>query len=276
MNATLRSRIKATPLYRMYYMPYRLRFALSYFRGPIWDVFLWLFRSRETANFSYDLDEMNVSYLASFISTVTGAKHQDARAYLDEVLADRDLKAHLVENALDHHLGGMSDNTAKLGRRIGWYALVRILKPKVVVETGVEKGLGSCVLAAALKKNTEEGFPGKYYGTELMPAGGGLLRQPYSNYGKILYGDSIESLKNLSEKIDFFINDSDHSADYEAREYEVIREKLAEKAVILGDNAHVTDKLQQFALRNGMKFLFFREKPKSHWYPGGGIGVAFR
>ena len=34
------------------------------------------------------------------------------------------------------------------GRRLGWYALVRALKPRTVVETGADKGLGSCVLAA--------------------------------------------------------------------------------------------------------------------------------
>ena len=46
-------------------------------------------------------------------------------------------------------------------------------------------------------------------------------------------------------------------------------------AVVLGDNAHVTDKLYQFATRTGRKFLFFQQKPLNHWYPGAGIGAAY-
>jgi len=52
--------------------------------------------------------------------------------------------------------------------------------------------------------------------------------------GKILYGDSITSLKTLSEPIDLFINDSDHSAEYEAREYQVIEPLLSEDALSPG------------------------------------------
>jgi putative aminopeptidase FrvX len=38
-------------------------------------------------------------------------------------------------------------------RRIVWYALVRIFKPNVVVESGTEKGLGSLIINRALEKN---------------------------------------------------------------------------------------------------------------------------
>jgi hypothetical protein len=45
----------------------------------------------------------------------------------------------------------------------------------------------------------------------------------------ILYGDSIESLAKLDESIDLFINDSDHSAEYEAREYITVGPRLSER-----------------------------------------------
>jgi hypothetical protein len=95
-------------------------------------------------------------------------------------------------------------------------------------------------------------------------------------YGEILYGDSIESLKQFDKVIDLFINDSDHSAEYEANEYKIVATKLAENAIILGDNSHCTDKLFEFSLKTGRQFIFFQEKPFKHWYPGGGIGIAFR
>jgi hypothetical protein len=91
-----------------------------------------------------------------------------------------------------------------------------------------------------------------------------------------LYGDSIESLKKLDVAIDLFINDSDHSADYEAEEYKIIADKLSERAFVLGDNSHVTDKLLEFSLATNRQFIFFKEKPLNHWYPGAGIGISFK
>ena len=160
-------------------------------------------------------------------------------------------------------------------RRVGWYAVIRVLKPKVVVETGIHAGIGSCVICAALQKNEEEGFAGKYYGLDINPQAGYLLQPPYSEFGELIYASSDETLKSFGRQIDILINDSDHSADYEAMEYEIAKEYLSESSVILGDNSHCTDKLFKFAVANGMKYLFYSEKPKDHWYPGAGIGCAY-
>ena len=92
----------------------------------------------------------------------------------------------------------------------------------------------------------------------------------------MLYGDSIQSLQNFHHVIDLFINDSDHSAEYEEKEYETIAGKLSKNAIILGDNSHCSDKLLEFALKSGRGFVFFQERPSRHWYPGAGIGIAFR
>jgi len=138
----------------------------------------------------------------------------------------------------------------------------------------VEKGLGSVLLCSALLRNQREGFPGQYYGTDIAPDAGYLLIPPYDSVGQLLYGDSVESLKRL-DGIDLFINDSDHSSDYERLEYEVIAPKLTRRAVILGDNAHCSGELASFSRSLGRQFLFFREEPAGHWYPGAGIGISF-
>jgi len=165
----------------------------------------------------------------------------------------------------------------KYGRRIGWYAIIRATKPKIVIETGIDKGLGSCVITSALMKNSEEGFSGEYYGTDINPSSVYFLQDPYLKFGKILYGDSLNSLAKLKvNTIDIFINDSDHSADYELQEYELIRSKLNENSIILGDNSHCTTKLEEFAVQTGRQFLFFKEEPENHWYTGAGIGAAFK
>jgi hypothetical protein len=124
-------------------------------------------------------------------------------------------------------------------------------------------------------RNFAEGAPGKYYGTDINPKAGWLLGGKYAAVGKILYGDSITSLKSLNETVDLFINDSDHSADYEASEYRIMAPKLSPDALILSDNAHVTDRLAVFSRETGRHFLMFSEEPKNHWYPGAGIGMSF-
>ena len=64
--------------------------------------------------------------------------------------------------------------------------------------------------------------------------------------------------------MDIFINDSDHLAENERREYETVEGKLTSDAIILGDNAHRTDELLNFAVGTGRQFVFFQEKPLNH------------
>ena len=257
-------------------MGFRLRSGAIYASAPAKHFIAWLFTSREYTNYTYALTEINRRYLAAFVAQVTPASYADALAYIQELDSDADLKEHIREAIEASGEGRFADPDVRYGRRLGWYAIVRAVKPRVVVETGVDKGLGACVLAAALLRNAQEGHEGRYYGTDINPAAGYLLSGAYARAGRILYGDSIQSLERLDETIDVFINDSDHSATYEAAEYRTVQHKLSEAAVLVGDNAHTTDKLLDFALETDRRFLFFKEQPAGHWYPGAGIGVAFR
>lgn len=254
----------------------RAKVAFSYFREPLAHLLRWLFGSREITNFTYHLDESHERYLAALIAEVTSSSYRDCLAYIEEIKNDGELREHIVRATEQSDLAFIADREVRYGRRVGWYAFVRVMKPKIVIETGVDKGLGACVLTAALKRNNEEGHAGHYYGTDINPDAGYLLSGAYADHGNILCGDSIESLNQFEEPIDLFINDSDHSEDYEAREYLAVQEKLSEHAVVLGDNAHCSDKLFEFSLATNRHFLFFHEKPHKHWYPGGGIGVSFK
>jgi hypothetical protein len=79
----------------------------------------------------------------------------------------------------------------------------------------------------------------------------------------------------LKPQVDIFLHDSDHHAAHEAAEYRSISNLLSDHALVLSDNAHATDELASFALKSGRRFLFFDERPDRHWYPGGGLGVAW-
>ncbi len=253
----------------------KVKVASFYWREPLKNLWPWLVSSHEITNLTYDLTEQSQLYLAVTIAQITGVRVEQIQKYFRELTTDSALEKHLQQKISKTSLHHWADLEIHYGRRIGWYAFVRALKPKVVVETGVDKGLGACVLASALLRNAKEGFPGRYFGTDIDPQAGLLFSDRYAATGVILYGDSVQSLRKFDQPIDLFINDSDHSANYEAKEYATIANKLSPNGVILGDNAHATDKLLRFSLKQSRRFTFWKEQPKDHWYPGAGIGISY-
>jgi hypothetical protein len=246
----------------------RMAFAEHYYRNVAPEITRWAHGSRENDNFTYDLTDQNLRYLASLVAVVTKKPVVEIEMFLREPQGDL---AYLVTQAA--HLP--IDNPTSFGRRLGWYAIARATKPRLIVETGVQHGLGSVLLCSALRRNAAEGAPGNYIGTDIDPSAGTLLSSPLDQYGKIIYGDSIASLRQITDTIDLFINDSDHSAEYESREYQVVKDRLSDRAIVLGDNSHSTDALLRFSIETGRNFVFFKEQPKAHWYPGAGIGISF-
>lgn len=242
----------------------------EYFNRPRSLILPLLRETGETHNFTYDLTDRNLDYLAQMIALATGKPLAEVVGYIEEVRMDADL----IALARSSHVGSRANLTCPFGRRMGWYAIARATKPKVIVETGVERGHGAIVLCAALLRNGQEGCAGRYYGTDINPAAGELLRGKYASTGRILYGDSIQSLASLSEVVDLFVNDSDHSGEYEYDEYLTVERNLADHAIILGDNAHISSSLSRFSRERGRPFMFFREEPRNHWYTGAGIGIS--
>jgi hypothetical protein len=249
--------------------------ATNYFNKKYIQIFKWVFSSKEDTNFTYDLTNKNNLELLKTVESCLNIPFEQLKKYLDEILHDDGLKEFIRKKINTSDFKNYADDNVCFSRRVGWYIIARLLKPKVLIETGVDKGMGAVVLCAALLRNREEGYVGRYYGTDINKKAGYFLDGKYLAVGEIIYGDSITSLKKFDKMIDIFINDSDHSASYEYQEYQTIKNKLSPKALILGDNSHATDKLLKFSIENGRNFILFREEPKDHWYPGAGIGISF-
>lgn len=272
MKQAVKAFVKSSKVLNFFH---RVMYASTYYNRRYIQILKWGITSNEDTNFTFALTERNLKVLAQTISIITNHSYNIIYSYIQEILNDQNFSSYVINKIKTSSFKSVADERSDLHKRIGWYVFVRVLKPKVVVETGIDKGLGAVTLCAALVKNQEEGYPGKYYGTDINTKAGYMLDGEYKAVGEILYGDSIESLKKLNENIDVFINDSDHSAEYEYKEYETILPKLSSNAVVLGDNSHVTDKLLEFSIEHGRKYLFFKEEPLNHWYPGGGIGISF-
>lgn len=266
--------LKAPILRELVRISFRLKRAYQYTGPQVVLAFKWSLKKTEISNFYYGLTEMNRADLADVISTITELPVNLIEEYFEEIEQDEEVGRILRRFKLDNPY--LSDSTMELGRRIGWYAIARALKPRVIVETGVHHGVGALVLRCALLKNLSEGFVGEYIGTDIDQNAGVLVSNYASNLGKIQYGDSIATLKTLPKFcVDLFINDSNHSVEYERNEYEVVKQIASPTCIILGDNSHISPELRDFSRVNNRNYIFFKEIPFGHFYPGAGIGISF-
>jgi len=225
----------------------------------------------------YDLTELNESYLCSMVALATGRSYEETANYFAELKNDQELAAHFaLKISGNPGLQELYGQKMKYRARIGWYAVCRALKPKVVIETGIATGIGSCIVAAALKKNESEGYPGYYYGLEINETQGYFFDSSFKKYGEIVWGDSVQSLKNFSLPIDLLITDSSHTAAHEEEEYRAMASKLSPQAIVIANNAHNRSTLLNFARQSRRRFVFFREEAARHWRPVGGMGIAFK
>jgi len=230
----------------------------------------WLIRSREYTNYTFHLAPLNLEHLAWWVADVAGVHVSDARKYIAEAENDGQLKGHVRTATLMSSRRGLADTEVRLHKRLGWYALVRALRPMHVVETGTDKGLGAVVLAAALLRNGE----GRLTTIDVNPNAGYLIQREYATVTTLTIADSLQAIPKLPRPVDFFLHDSCHTRAHESAEYETAAPLLSDRAVILSDNAHGTDALPAWAEATGRRFSYFQERPIDHWYPGGGIGLA--
>ncbi len=277
MAATnIRRAIARTPLAPVAAFPRRLARVARHDARVLGASARWLFTSREHHNYTYELTKLSREHLAWFVSVVCGVPVAQARSYFAELEADTDLRGHIERATAASARRGLADREVRYARRIGWYAIVRATRPRHVVETGVDKGLGTCVLAAALLRNAADGSPGRVTSLDINPEAGYLARaEPWADVVDLVIGDSIASIGALDRPVDLFLHDSDHSVAHERQEFAAVEPKLAPGALLLTDNVTVTNVLAQHAEETGRRFLAYRETPARHWFPGDGIGIAW-
>ena len=270
MTSRLRRRIAASPIARGAAFPLRTMIVARYDAHLIGRSVDWLVHSRETTNFTYDLDSLNRDQLGWFISAVAGADIAQVRAWMRELEEDKDLADQLTSRLATNPRRKICAKEPQWGRRLGWYSLVRAIQPAHVVETGTHLGLGSCVIAAALLRNGH----GRLTTIDINSEAGYLITDPWASVIDRRTGNSIDVLKELQD-VDIFLHDSLHTYDYETSEVMAVEPNLSTDAIVLSDNAHESSALSDWAERNDRHYLFFKEQPLDHWWPGDGIGAAW-
>src|SRR5690606_16156547 len=136
--------------------------ATSYYNKKYVQIIKWLFNSKEDTNFTYELTNKNKLYVAQQISLVTKTDVNLILNYFKELEHDKALKNQIIKKINNSLWKNIADKEINYAKRLGWYAFARCLKPKVIIETGVDKGLGSIILCKALMENKKEGFSGMF------------------------------------------------------------------------------------------------------------------
>jgi hypothetical protein len=229
---------------------------------------------REVTNLTYEIE--NVGDLVDFVSETFDWKRATVSEHVLEIQNDEVLRQQLRQR-----LRSRTDRNPepRYGRRIGWYAIVRGLRPRLIVETGVHDGLGSAVLLRALERNADDGAVGQLLGFDIDSRSGWLVDDGgQSRRFELVVGDTRETLgPRLSEdRVDVFIHDSAHDYDHERFELELALEHAGERFALLSDNAHASNALADLCHVHGLRYAFFKEQPLRHFYAGAGIGVGIQ
>tara|TARA_Y100000389_G_C17453124_1_gene516176 strand:+ start:1106 stop:1894 length:789 start_codon:yes stop_codon:yes gene_type:complete len=149
------------------------------------------------------------------------------------------------------------------------YFLTRKLKPRIVFETGVSAGWSSMVFFEAFKRNNI----GKLYSSDFPDAKklnvekytGILVKDKYKKKWSLdINGDIVALNKFISEikdqTIDFFHYDSDKSVKGRNFAFNLIKDKISSKSVVIfddiGDNLHFKELVE----KEKLKYKIFKYK----------------
>ena len=179
----------------------------------------------------------------------------ESSARISEVLREADDLVRWEAEIRRRHLEEGRWYYAQFRAPLELYALVRFLRPKHVVETGVSSGVSSAHLLAGLRRNRtgtlhsidlptyQRGrrFSSRDSPVALPPgrAPGWAVPGPLRSRWDLRLGTSESVLPGLVEQLDsigLFLHDSLHSASHLTFELNTVRPKLSRDAVVLADN----------------------------------------
>jgi predicted O-methyltransferase YrrM len=152
----------------------------------------------------------------------------------------------------------------KMGRETEpLYVITRILKPSLVVETGVGAGISSTYILQALRLNGR----GKLYSIDLPDQtglSGWAVPDELRQYWDLRLGSSKDIMPALLQEIgpiDMFLHDSDHSYEYMMYEFRTVWPSLKNDGLFLAHDVGRNDALFDFCREAGVSWLKVRTFP---------------
>jgi hypothetical protein len=225
----------------------------------------------EVGDFSYELD--NEHELVDFLVRVLGSERTTIAGYLAEIGADEKLRRELAGRTrwrID------MKRRIHFGPRVGWYAIARALKPRLIVETGIKHGLGSLVLLTALERNAREGSPGRLISFDTDPFSGWVVTERLRENWQPVFASTFDALDSALEghEVDLFICDTPPDYEIESFEMRAAMRHASKDITLIAGNGDRTVALPELVAEMNGEYHHFVERPRRHIYPGAGLGLA--
>jgi predicted O-methyltransferase YrrM len=210
-------------------------------------------------------------------------------AHAEEVFERRQVVEQYMSELADKYHAYYVPGWVNLDDALFLYWLVRRVKPRTIVQTGVCNGLSAAFMMLGLVKNGPEGMlhvidlppvfdpndpawtvEGKVYGV-VIPEGktsGWLVPDAYRDRFEVWNGDARDLLPKMVDKvdsIDFFYHDSDHTYNHMMFEFRQAKRKLNKGGLVVADDVSWNASLWDFADEFGVPSYNFK----------GAVGVAF-
>jgi len=191
---------------------------------------LYIIFSSEIGTFSYNA--INKHEIAEKLSKFLNTEPQLILNLIRELESNRKLRYSYFRTALKRPLSNSLH--FKTGRYITNYVCIRILRPDLVIEAGIEKGIGSLIYSYALKLNKK----GNLMQFDIDPNAG-----EFHNSNMII-GDCIQSLELLDtmHELLFYISDSVYGNEYSMNEIEHLNR--VSKKTIYSQNTNWADTVE--------------------------------
>lgn len=193
------------------------------------------------------------------ISTLTCASADDLRRLRIEYEGYR---SKLVQQYQDVALEYAPEFAIEEGSGFLLYALVRALRPSVVLETGVANGHSSMLVLGALTENGS----GELHSVDVSENVGKLVidRRRW-NLHRLQASDLKRSFAKIVAQlptIALMIHDSDHSCQWMRHELESVYPRMSPDGILACDDANICYGLMDFSAAHGVKPLLLMEKRK--------------
>ena len=231
----------------------------------------WIFFGKDISNFVYEIENHNE--IIHTCEIITNFEYDILKKILNEIdFNNEEFRNFFSNNYFKHY-----PKKNIFGRRLLWYLLVRVLKPEIVIESGIDKGLGSCLLIYAQYKNSLEVSKNfEFIGTDLKKKDNFFFNTENKNFNnfKFIFKDTLDFLSKFNEKKKIiYISDAEHNYNFEIKEFNLIKKNLDIGSIIISDNN--SGSLSDFSISNKKNLIYFYEKPKNFWHSGGVTSVSY-
>jgi predicted O-methyltransferase YrrM len=222
---------------------------------------------------SYTYRVANVAGMLETIADATGAPIDELRRYVLEADTDPELRDNLARR-LRWRLD--VKRRPELANRLGWYVLIRALRPRLIVETGIYNGFGSLTLLRALERNELDGTVGELISFDSSELAGTFVdRRRHPGWRRVV-GMTTDVLEDTlaGREIGALFQDSDHSVAVQQLEFGTALAQSEPTLLLVDASGGQTPVLEQLSRERGGDYRRVRLGATDHWYQRGELTFA--